>query len=85
LDAIFASEGVMVVKSPPRTPHANAIAERWIASARRECLNRMLITGELFRRRRMAAMAELEVPVASPLPVRSPCSSRASGAGAHQP
>ena len=25
---------------------ANAIAERWIASARRECLNRMLITGE---------------------------------------
>jgi len=25
---------------------ANAIAERWIASARRECLDRMLITGE---------------------------------------
>jgi len=24
----------------------NALAERWIASARRECLNRMLITGE---------------------------------------
>jgi hypothetical protein len=24
----------------------NAIAERWIASARRECLDRMLITGE---------------------------------------
>jgi hypothetical protein len=26
--------------------HGNAIAERWIASARRECLDRMLITGE---------------------------------------
>jgi putative transposase len=25
-------------------PGANAIAERWIASARRECLDRMLIT-----------------------------------------
>ena len=25
---------------------SNAIAERWIASARRECLDRMLITGE---------------------------------------
>ena len=24
----------------------NAIAERWIASARRECLDRLLITGE---------------------------------------
>ena len=25
---------------------SNAIAERWIAAARRECLDRMLITGE---------------------------------------
>ena len=34
---------------PPRLPsarRASAIAERWIASARRECLDRMLITGE---------------------------------------
>jgi len=28
------------------TTRANAIAERWIASARRECLDRMLITSE---------------------------------------
>ena len=30
----------------PFDPESNAIAERWIASARRECLDRMLITGE---------------------------------------
>ena len=29
-----------------QAPRANAIAERWIASARRECLDRMLIVGE---------------------------------------
>jgi len=28
------------------TASSNAIAERWIASARRECVDRMLITGE---------------------------------------
>ena len=28
------------------TIRGNAIAERWISSARRECLDRMLITGE---------------------------------------
>jgi putative transposase len=35
-----------VAKIPPRSPGANAIAERWIGSARCECLDRMLIAGE---------------------------------------
>ena len=44
--AAFAAIGARTIQTPVRAPRANAIAERWIASARRECLDRMLITGE---------------------------------------
>ena len=45
-DAVLNTIGVRIIKTPVQAPRANAIAERWIASARHECLDRMLITGE---------------------------------------
>jgi putative transposase len=45
-DAVFASIGIQVVLTAPQAPRMNAFAERWIGSARRECTDRILITGE---------------------------------------
>ncbi len=44
--AVLAAAGIRIIKTPVQAPRANPIAERWIASARRGCLDRMLITGE---------------------------------------
>jgi putative transposase len=46
VDTVLAAQGVRIIKAPVRAPRANAIAGRWIARARREGLDQMLITGE---------------------------------------
>ena len=44
-DAVFTATGTRIITTPVQAPRANAICERWIASARRECTDRILITG----------------------------------------
>jgi transposase InsO family protein len=45
-DRVLVQEGVEIVLTPPHCPQANGVAERWIRSARAECLNHLLILGE---------------------------------------
>jgi putative transposase len=53
-DAVFASEGVTIVRTPYRTRTANAHAERWVRSVREECLDHLLIAGADHLRRVLA-------------------------------
>ena len=45
-DAVLAGAGIEAVKIPPRSPRANAYAERFVLTARTEITDRMLIFGE---------------------------------------
>ncbi len=42
-DEVFRSDGATIIRTPPRTPVANAYAERWVGTVRRELLDRTLV------------------------------------------
>ena len=44
-DAVFTGADLRIIRTPIRAPRANAIAERFIGTLRRECLDHLLITG----------------------------------------
>jgi putative transposase len=44
-DAVLADAGIEAVKIPPRSPRANAYAERFVLTARTEVTDRMLVFG----------------------------------------
>jgi putative transposase len=53
-DEVFAADGVRVIKTPVRSPKANAYAERFVGTARRECLDWTLVFGPQHLERVMA-------------------------------
>src|SRR6266540_2005496 len=42
-DDVFATDGTQTITTPIQAPNANAFAERWVRTARQECLDWMLI------------------------------------------
>jgi transposase InsO family protein len=79
-DEVFRSEGIRVIKTPVRSPRANAFAERWVRTVRTECLDWILILGhrhlervlreyvEHYNRRRPHRGIDLDVPTGGVVP-----------------
>jgi putative transposase len=44
-DDVWRSTGIEIIRAPVQAPNANAVAERWVGSVRRECLDQLLIVG----------------------------------------
>jgi transposase InsO family protein len=56
-DAVLADAGIIVCKIPPRSPRANAYAERFVLTARSEVTDRMLVLGQRHLRRTLGEYA----------------------------
>jgi len=67
-DAVLADAGIVAVKIPPRSPRANAYAERFVLTARTEVTDRMLIFGQRHLR---SVLAEYEAHYNGRRPHRS--------------
>lgn len=83
VDTVFRSEGIHVIHIPHHAPNANAFAERWVRTARDECLDKLLIINQAHLRRVMREFIVYyntarphqgigqRIPVSSPAPIGS--------------
>jgi putative transposase len=83
-DALLRSEGVSVIRTSIAAPKAKAHAERWVGSARRECLDRLLIVSQAHLERvlreyvahhnthRPHRALGQRAPIPKPIPIRTP-------------
>jgi Integrase core domain/IPT/TIG domain len=72
-DAVLADAGIEVVKIPPRSPGANAYAERFVLTARTVVTERMLIFGERHLR---LVLADYAAHYNGGDPIAAACSAR---------
>jgi putative transposase len=56
-DDVLAGNGARIIKTPVRSPRADSLAERYVGTLRRECLDHLLIYGEGHLRRILAEYA----------------------------
>jgi hypothetical protein len=57
-DTVFSAKGVHVIHTPVRAPKANAVAERFVGTVRRECLDWLLIANRRHLNRVLREFAE---------------------------
>ncbi len=57
-DNVFKAGDVEIIRTPYRAPRANAFAERWVRSARSECLDQVLVLNEAHLRHLMKGYIE---------------------------
>jgi putative transposase len=57
-DEVFKSDGIEIIRTPFRAPQANAFAERWVGTVRRDCLDWLLIVSRRQLERVLRAYVE---------------------------
>ena len=75
-DEVFKAEGTEILKTPFRTPNANAFAERFVRTVRSECFDHLLIVNEAHLERVLVVTPVITTAIA---PIRA--LSRDSGDG----
>src|SRR5215831_10946694 len=56
--ATLAAGGIKPIPLPARIPNLNAFAERWVRSAKEECLSKLILFGEASLRRALTAFMD---------------------------